>query len=78
MAHIGICICKQECLKSKYEDFPLDRIRIRRFLAVLLTDVVDAALKKDKQEFRNAIIFVVLNIISIVFFYPASLIVPTF
>lgn len=46
-------------------------------LAVLLVDAVIATKTQNKREFRNALIFASLNIISILFFFPFSLAVPT-
>jgi hypothetical protein len=46
-------------------------------LAVLLADAIVAAYTKNKSEFRSALIFAALAAISILLFYPVSLIVPT-
>jgi len=46
-------------------------------LAILLADAVIAAKTQNKREFRSALIFASLNIISMFLFFPFSLTVPT-
>jgi hypothetical protein len=46
-------------------------------LAVLLLDAMLAAIARNKNEFRSALIFAVLAIVSMIVFYPASLLAPT-
>ena len=46
-------------------------------LAILLADAVIAAKTQNKREFRSALIFASLNIISMFLFFPFSLAIPT-
>jgi len=46
-------------------------------LAFLLADAVIATKTQNKREFRSALIFASLNIISMFLFFPFSLAVPT-
>jgi uncharacterized Tic20 family protein len=46
-------------------------------LVILLADAVIAAKTQNKREFRSALIFASLNIISMFLFFPFSLTVPT-